>query len=121
MNPIHKITGVLLTTAALSVLGAGVALARTPAGPPVPYSVSVTGPSGAHLHDDLSDLGNRLIEINPGAARGQLEEHVDSEDLSGWTEIDNTTAVTLTVSVTRNGTVIDAARLAGGATLHLHA
>ena len=66
MNPIHKITGVLLTTAALSVLGAGVALARTPAGPPVPYSVSVTGPSGAHLHDDLSDLGNRLIEITPG-------------------------------------------------------
>src|SRR6478609_7927900 len=114
MNPIHKITGVLLSTAALSVLGAGIALARTPAGPPVPYSVSVTGPSGAHLYDDLSDLGNRLIEITPGAARGQLEEHVDSEDLSGWTEIDNTTAVTLTVSVTRNGTVIDAARLAGG-------
>src|SRR6476661_7755669 len=72
----------VLTTAALSVLGAGVALARTPAGPPVPYSVSVTGPSGAHLHDDLSDLGNRLIQITPGAARGQLEEHVDSEDLS---------------------------------------
>jgi hypothetical protein len=119
-----KAASVLVATAALCGVGAGVAAAATPtsgAVQPAPYVLTIS-PAAGHgpvRPMDLSDPRDEMIAIIP-QPDGLFDVTINEQhSLDDATVVANESTRTFDVSISHQGTVLDQVELGAGARWHL--